>query len=53
MIVYISMKIKLMKVLWKNLKLFVKIKIKFIFLLYFVILLLYGIYRYINKSCFF
>lgn len=51
MIVHISMKTKLMKVSWKNLKLSVKIKIKFISPLYFAILLLYGIHRHTNKSC--
>lgn len=44
MIVHISMKTKLMKVSWKNLKLSVKIKIKFISPLYFAILLMYMAY---------
>lgn len=51
MIVNISMKNKLMKVSWKNLKLSVKIKIKFISPLYFAILLMHGIHRHTNKSC--
>lgn len=44
MIVNISMKNKLMKVSWKNLKLSVKIKIKLISPLYFAILLMYMAY---------
>lgn len=51
MIVHISMKTKLMKVSWKNLKLSVKIKIKSISPLYFAILPMYGIHRHTNKSC--
>lgn len=51
MIVNISMKTKLMKVSSKNLKLSIKIKIKFISPLYFAIQLMYGIHRHTNKSC--